>query len=111
MPHEQVTSRFQTRRETCDQLRLGLMTEIDHHVSAEDQVESAYVGKRLDKVDSTKVDHIHDFRSHSVPTIPMAFAAQKMLPEPGSEYTLEPRRGICALPSCFKGVCGDVGAE
>jgi len=102
MAHKQVTSGFQTCREALDQLRLSLMTEVDHHVSAEDQVEGADIRQTLNEVDAPKTDHFHDFRPHAIPAIPLAFAAQKMFPHPGNHRLLETLSRIQTFAGSFE---------
>jgi len=111
MSDKQVTSGLQAFCEAIDELCLGLVAEIDHDVSAEDDIESADVGPGLDQIYSLKVDHVDDFRPHSIPAIPMAFAAQEMLAKPWNRCVLEPLSRVCAIASRFKSACGDIGSK
>jgi len=111
MAHEEIASGLQAGSKAIDELGLGLVTEIDHDVSTEDHIESADVGQGLDEIDAAVFDHVYDFRSHPVPTIPVTLAAQKVSPQPRSECLLKPLCGVCAFPSSFQGVSGDIGGK
>ena len=111
MAHEEIASRFQACSKAIDELGLGLVTEIDHDVAAEDHIKPADVGQGLNEIDAAIFDHIHNFWSHPVPAIPVTLAAQKVFPQPRSEYLLEPLCRICAFTCSFEGVCGNIGSE
>src|SRR3954470_4876298 len=61
MTEEQVPARFKIFKKTLDQLRTTLVAEINHHVHAENAVETSHVG-RLRKVDGRERHHVANLR-------------------------------------------------
>src|SRR3569833_2405011 len=108
MAHEEKASMFQAGSKAIYEQGLGLVTDIDHDVAAEDHIESADVGQGVNEIDAAVFDHVHDFWSHPVPAIPVTLAAQKVFSQSWCVCLLEPLRGVCAFTRSFEGVRGNI---
>lgn len=58
MADDEIASGLEARQQPCNDLALGFLIEIDHHIAQEDDVEFAKVGKGFVEVDLHKADPV-----------------------------------------------------
>ncbi len=68
MAREQVTARRQLPYEALDELVPRGLFKIDHHVSAEYDVELTYVSERLEQIERCERNQRPNGRDHAVET-------------------------------------------
>jgi hypothetical protein len=110
MPEQQIAAGFQTVEKNVDQRLPGLLGKINHHISAENDLELGAGPKRLHQVPAFEYDHLFYKLLDPVFAFLLAESALKILPDlmlgnlGNSLVAINPP---FRLGQCF---CGNIGS-